>query len=193
MHYINLILIAVLLTSCATTNETSPVASSGLSPLEQSDSERGKYQHAVALLKNGKLTAAKEIFLEFNSDRPELAGPYANLAIIALKNNKPEKALDLVKTSLTKNPKMAEALNLLAYLEQISGDIKSAEKHYKEAIANKNDYAIAHYNIALLYDIYLQDIESAIPHYERYMSLINNKDKSTADWLEQIKRSKDNG
>lgn len=181
------------LTSCATTNETSSVTSSGLSPLEQSDSERDKYKKAVILLNSNKLNAAKDIFLEFNSDRPELAGPYANLAVIALKNSKPEKALELVKLALTKNPKLAEALNLLAYLEQISGEIKSAEKHYKEAIANKNDYAIAHYNIALLYDIYLQDVESAIPHYERYMSLINNEDKSTADWLEQIKRSKEQG
>lgn len=193
MRYINLIIIAALLTSCATTNETSSIASSGLSPLEQSDSEREQYQRAVALLKSNKLGAAKSIFLEFKSDRPELAGPYANLAVIALKNNKPEKALDLVKIALTKNPKMAEALNLLAYLEQISGEIKSAEKHYKEAIANKENYAIAHYNIALLYDVYLQNVEKAIPHYERYMSLTNNQDKNTSDWLEQIKRSKDNG
>ncbi len=193
MRYINFIIIAVFLTSCATTNETSSVTSSGLSPLDQSDSEQEKYKNAVILLKKGKLDAAKNIFLEFKSDRPELAGPYANLAVIALKNNEPGKALELVKLSLTRNPKLAEALNLLAYLEQISGEIKSAEKHYKEAIANKNNYAIAHYNIALLYDIYLQDIEKAIPHYERYMSLTNNKDKSTADWLEQIKRTKDNG
>ena len=95
--------------------------------------------------------------------------------------------------ALTRNPNFAQALNLLAYLEQVSGEIRSAEKHYKEAIKNKDDYAIAHYNIALLYDVYLQDIESAIPHYERYLKLTNNKDKSTADWLEQLKRTKENG
>mgnify|MGYP000754621218 CR=1 FL=1 len=32
-----------------------------------------------------------------------------------------------------------------------------------------------------------------IPHYEKYMELINNEDKNTADWLEQIKRKIDNG
>jgi len=145
------------------------------------------------LLNDNKLDASKEIFQQFKENRPELAGPYANLAIISLKNNEPEKALELVKVALTKNPNLAQALNLLAYLEQVSGEIKEAEKHYKEAIKNKNDYAIAHYNIALLYDVYLQDIKSAIPHYERYMKLINNKDKSTADWLEQINSQKDNG
>ena len=193
MNYIKLLIIALLLTSCATTNETTNVAPSGRSPLEQSDAERSEYKKALTLLNNNKLDAAKEIFQQLKSDRPELAGPYANLAIIALKNNEPEKALELVKLALTKNPNLAQALNLLAYLEQVSGKIKAAEKHFKEAIKNKNDYAIAHYNIALLYDVYLQDIESAIPHYERYMELINNEDKNTADWLEQIKSTKDKG
>ena len=193
MYYIKLLIIALLLSSCSSTNETASVSSSGLSPLEQSDSERSRYKKAITLLNRNKLDEAKEIFLEFKSERPELAGPHANLAVIALKNNEHEKALELVKLALTKNPKLAQALNLLAYLEQISGEIKSAEKHYKEAIENKDDYAIAHYNIALLYDIYLQDVESAIPHYERYLKLINNKDKNTADWIEQLKRTRENG
>lgn len=193
MYYIKLLIIALLLSSCSSTNETASVSSSGLSPLEQSDSERSRYKKAITLLNRNKLDEAKEIFLEFKSERPELAGPHANLAVIALKNNEPEKALELVKLALTKNPKLPQALNLLAYLEQISGEIKSAEKHYKEAIENKDDYAIAHYNIALLYDVYLQDVESAIPHYERYLKLINNKDKNTADWIEQLKRSRENG
>jgi len=193
MNYIKLFVVSLLLTSCATTTETSIVSSSGLSPFEQSDSERKEYKKALTLLNNNKLNAAKDVFQQFKENRPELAGPYANLAIIALKKNEPEKALELVKVALTKNPNLAQALNLLAYLEQVSGEIKKAEKHYKEAIKNKNDYAIAHYNIALLYDVYLQDIESAIPHYEQYMKLINHEDKSTADWLEQIKQQKDNG
>ena len=193
MNYTKLLVVALLLTSCATTTETTTVSSSGISPLEQSDSEKSEYKKALTLLNHDKLNAAKEIFQQFKTDRPELAGPYANLAIIALKNNEPENALELVKLALSKNPNLAQALNLLAYLEQISGEIKSAEKHYKEAIKSKNDYAIAHYNIALLYDVYLQDIAKAIPHYERYMELINNKDKNTADWLEQIKHTKDKG
>lgn len=193
MYYIKLLIIALLLSSCSSTNETSSVSSSGISPLEQSDSERSQYKKAITLLNNNKLDAAKEIFLEFKSARPELAGPHANLAVIALKNNDPEKALELVKLALTKNPKLPQALNFLAYLEQISGEIKAAEKHYKEAIENNDDYAIAHYNIALLYDVYMQDVESAIPHYERYLKLINNKDKNTADWIEQLKRTRENG
>ena len=193
MYYINLIIFAALLTACSTTNDTSSVSSSGLSPLNQSESEISRYRKAITLLNSNKLDKAKEIFVEFKSERPELAGPYANLAVIYLKKNDPDKALELVKIAVEKNPKLPYALNLLAYLEQMNGEIALALNHYKQAIKNKNDYAIAHYNIALLYDIYLQDIDSAITHYERYMKLINNKDKNTADWLEQIKRTRENG
>lgn len=184
----------MLLTSCGvTTSKSTSMTSSDLNPFEQSNSEIDRYKHAMTLLNNNKLTEAKEIFLEFNAERPELAGPYANLAVIELKNNNLEQAYELVNVALTKNPKLAQALNLLAYIEQINGEINSAVKHYQQAIENKEDYAIAHYNIALLYDVYLQDIESAIRHYEQYMKLINNADKSTADWLEQLKSTRDKG
>ncbi|MCW8987422.1 MAG: tetratricopeptide repeat protein [Gammaproteobacteria bacterium] len=193
MYYINLIILAALLSSCASSPDTDNQTLSDSNPLEQSDSEISRYKEALTFLNSGKYDAAKEIFLELKSERPELAGPDANLAVIALKNNSPDKALELVKLALIKNPNLAQALNLLAYLEQLNGEIHLAEKHYKEAIKNKDDYAIAHYNIALLYDVYLQDIASAIPHYERYMTLTNNKDKATADWLEQLKNNKDKG
>lgn len=194
MYYINLFIIALLLASCSATNQTSsPVATSGLNPNEQSESEHAKYKKAISLLNNNKLDAAKEIFLQFNEERPELAGPYANLAIIALKQEQPKKALELVQICLSKNSKLPQALNLLAYLEQRKGEAQSAEKHYLEAIKYKNNYALAHYNLALLYDIYFQDIAKAIPHYEIYLKLTNYKDKNTADWLEQIKRTKGNG
>ena len=93
MYFIKLILLAVLLSSCATTNKTDQVASSGLSPQQQSDTERKRYQEAITLLHNGNLDAAKSILLEFTTERPELAGPHANLAVIAFKNNNPDKKI----------------------------------------------------------------------------------------------------
>ena len=193
MYYIKLLLISALLTACSTTNNTPTTSSSDLNPLDQSESELSRYKMAIIFLNNNNLDQAKEILVELNTERPELAGPYVNLAVIALKNNDPVKAIELAKTAVEKNPKLPQALNLLAYLEQMNGEITLAINHYKQAIENKEDYAIAHYNIALLYDIYLQDIETAIPHYERYLKLTNNKDKNTADWLEQIKRTRENG
>ena len=194
MKLISLLFTAIILTACATTdkNDDSSNQTSGLNPNIQSSDEINQFKKATALLNNNNLDAAKELFTSLKNDRPDFAGTYANLAIIELRKNKPAVALDLVNQSLHKNPNFSQALNLLAYLEQIRGDFKSAENNYKKAIENNPNYSIAHYNLALLYDIYLQDIEKAIPHYERYMELTNNKDKTTADWLDQIKRTKGN-
>ena len=177
--------------SCSSVTKVSDSATSSSNSSVQSESELLQFKQATILLNRDKIKEAKEIFLSLTNERPDLAGPYSNLAIIALKENEPNKAIELVHLALNKNPNSPQALNMMAYLEQIKGDIKSAEKYYKQAIENDDSYSLAHYNLALLYDVYLQDIESAIPYYERYMKLINNEDKNTADWLEQIKRSKE--
>lgn len=179
----------IFLTSCAVSHEPASPSSSGLSPEIQSESEHLKYNHALSLLNQGRLEQAREIFLEFNSERPELAGPYANLAMIALNNKDHEKALSYVNQALKKNPDFPQALNIFGYLKLSAGDIKTAEKSYLKAIKLDDNYALAHYNIALLYDIYLQNIPKAIHHYERYLKLINYSDKQTVEWLNQLRSS----
>ena len=193
MYYINIIIVAIFLSSCASTSNVGTKNSSEISPLTQSDAEIKQYSTAIALLNKQNFEEAKKIFVKFTEQRPELAGPYVNLAIIAVENNDSQEAFKLVNTALDKNPNLAQALNLLGFLEQEQGKILQAEKHYLDAIKNKSNYALAHYNIALLYDVYLQDINKAVIHYEKYMSLTNNKDKKTADWLEHLKSSKVNG
>lgn len=193
MYYINLIIIAIFLSSCASTSNEAAKNTSEISPLTQSDSEIQQYRTAITLLNDKNFEEAKKIFTEFIEKRPGLAGAYFNLALIAIQNNEPEEAFKFVNTALDKNPNLAQALNLLGFLEQEQGKIQQAEKHYLEAIKNKDDYAIAHYNIALLYDVYLQNINKAIFHYEKYMKITNNKDKKTADWLEHLKSSRING
>ena len=186
MRYINFIIILFLLSSCATT-DNGTTTSSGYEPSIQSPDEIIRYKKGLVFLNNNELEEARNIFLDFNKTRPELAGPYANLAVIKIKENDYDSAFELVNLSLRKNPQLPQALNLLAFLEEKKGNIKSAEINYLKAIEHKEDYALAHYNLALLYDIYMQDINKAILHYERYMQLTGYKDKKTADWLEQIK------
>lgn len=189
MYYINIILAVILLTSCATSHDQGEQTSSGLSADMQSESEHLKYNRAISLLNEGKSEQAQKIFLQFNSERPELAGPYANLAMIALRNKENDKALNYINQALTKNPDFPQALNIFGYLKLSSGDIKTAEQSYLKATKLDDNFALAHYNLALLYDIYLQNIPKAIHHYERYLKLINYTDKQTVEWLNQLRSS----
>lgn len=145
------------------------------------------YQQAITELNNNNLIAAEKSFQKMTNMQPDLAGPWANLALLYLKQDLTEKAEQNIKTALSKNPNMPQALNLAGYIQNQKGKIIEAKVFYEKAIKNKPDYALAHFNLALLYDVYLQNISMAIQHYQLYLSLIDNKDQNTKDWVEELK------
>lgn len=141
------------------------------------------YKNAILALNNNELGKAEKLFTKMSELQPDIAGSWANLALISIKNGQLEKAQAFIKIARQKNPKMPQALNLSGYLAQKQGKIKQAEALYQQALAINPNYALAHYNLALLYDIYLQDIPNAINHYQQYLSHTASEDKDTANWL----------
>lgn len=152
-------------------------------------SEIEEYKQAMRHLKDGELDKSREILMEFIQNRPSLAGPWANLGLIYIKQNKLNQAEEAITKALKRNPKQAHSLCLLGYLESKKGNLLVAKKHYLEAIKHKSNYPVAHYNLALIYDVYFQDIAKAVKHYSTYLKLTGNKDKKTRDWVESLKRS----
>lgn len=154
-----------------------------------SKSEIQDYRHAITELNNNNLDKAETLLLDFVKNRPELAGPWANLGLLYIKKRQYKKAEGMLNNALEQNSKLPQAHNLLGVIENQRGNIRNAEEYFTSAIQYKEKYAIAHYNLALLYDIYLQDVNKAIRHYSRYLELVKNGDKRTADWLEQLRNS----
>ncbi len=186
------LLTAIILSGCA----SQEVKQDELSQQEQdkaikqtTESDLQKYGEAITLLGNGDLDKARSMLLEFSGERPELAGPWANLGLISIKQNKLDEAEAQLTKALQKNPDLAQAHNLMGYIEKSRGNIIKARDYYIRAVELKDNYALAHYNLALIYDIYIQDINKAIDHYQKYLALIKNKDKQTAEWLDQLKAS----
>ena len=191
--FINLVFIPIILLSGCASQESMP---DKLSPqsIDQAvkattESDIEKYRHAITLISSGDLDKAEAELMEFAEDHPELAGPWANLGLISIKRNKLEKAEELLHKALKRNPDMPQAYNLLGFIEKSRNNIIKARDYYIKAVELKSNYTLAHYNLALLYDVYIQDIAKAVAHYQKYMTLIENKDKKTADWLDQLKAS----
>lgn len=153
---------------------------------ESSIEELQLYKNAIVALNNNDLDQAKALFISMSERQPNIAGSWANLALISIKQKDLAQAEDYAKTALEKNPNMAQAWNLSGYLAQKKGEIHNAKNYYLKAISNKSDYALAHYNLALLFDIYLQDITKAIEHYQFYLAYNGEKDENTENWLESL-------
>lgn len=195
MYYTNLLflLIIIFLSGCASvpseessegTSET--VSSASAVSKSAAVDELMQYREAITLLNENELDQAENLFLTIASSHPELAGPWANLGLIYIKKENYNKAKKYLDKSLKQNEKLPQALNLSGFAEQQRGNIKQAKEFYLRAISVKNNYANAHYNIALLYDTYYQDLPSAILHYKHYLQYSDEEDIKTRDWIKQL-------
>jgi len=184
------------LSACTQVPEKHPVTAEqtrSIANISVSTADVEKYQNGLNALNNNDETKAEGIFNEIIEDNPELAGPYTNLALIHFKKKEYDLSLELVNKALMRNPEQAQAYQLRGQIFVTKGKIHDAKKDYIKAIELKPDYINAHYNLALLYDIYLQEISLAIKHYETYLSLIEKPDEATQEWVNHLKGTLANG
>lgn len=198
--YRGLIPVIFLLSSCSSQPPVKPEVQDAVNKTELSQTKKApqqidetKFRQGILALEENNLDKARRLFTEFSRVNPNLAGPLTNLALVHYKNGELDKALQRVNRAIEINPDQAQAYHLRAQLKIENRDINQAEKDFLKALQLKPDYFNAHYNLALLYDIYFQDIPLAIKHYERYRSLISFPDEATDEWIIHLKGTLENG
>jgi Flp pilus assembly protein TadD len=126
-------------------------------------------------------------FQEFLLQYPDYSGAHVNLAIIHARNGDDMAAEASITDALILDPLQPQALNQLGMLLRRQGNFSAAENAYLKAVAADPDYALAHYNLGVLNDLYLQRLEAALQHYERYQE-IAGEDKLVMRWIADLKR-----
>lgn len=145
-----------------------------------------EYTAAKEAMANDDDKLATKLLTQLTENHPQLPGPWTNLGILQYKNKDYASAQASAQKAIALKSDYAEAYNLLAMAEVQLGDINIAKQHYTDALNYRPDYSTAHYNLALLYDIYYQDIDNAILHYIKYLELTQHKDQATKSWLDQL-------
>jgi len=189
---ISLITLSACVQDASKPSATDPTTDSSLAH-SASKSDRDDYRKALTALNKNELDKAQRLFNQFIRNKPELAGGYANLALIHYKKSEFDKSLKQANAALEANPNQAQALNIRAQLFIKDGKIHEAKDDYLKAIKIKPNYINAQYNLALLYDIYLQEIALAIKHYKIYLSLLKTPDTLTKEWVDQLEGTLKNG
>lgn len=161
-----------------------PVASD-LSPLDQN-----QYQSALASMNQGEFEKSRRILAKLTKKYPTHVAIKMNFATSLFKLNDLEAAKALCQAALSLSQDSPEAHNLLGLIAIEKREFKNAEQAYQKALSLNKSYANAHYNIALLYDIYFQDIPKAYQHYLAYLNLVPD-DSDTKNWVNQLQYSLD--
>ena len=145
------------------------------------------YEQAVASMAAGDYVDAELRFKEFQLQYPGYPGAYVNLAIIHANNDDDAAVRTNLDAALALNPNHPAALNQLGMLLRKNGKFIEAEAAYLKAVTVSPDYALAHYNMGVLNELYLQRLDVALQNFETYQELVG-EDKQVAKWIADLRR-----
>ena len=176
------LVVAAALGACATGGGKSAAHADAVLPEAQT-----LYEQAVAVMAAGDLLDAELRFKVFLQRYPGYPGAWVNLAIIHREQGDDQQALRHVEQALAIDPNHPAALNQQGLLLRKNGDFLAAEAAYLKAVTVSPEYALAHYNLGVLNELYLKRLDVALRHFEIYRSLVG-EDRQVEKWLTDLKR-----
>lgn len=145
-------------------------------------------EKAIALLKESKPREAEAHFEEIVKLRPDLVEAHFNLGWLRQQQGKCQEALPALAAGLALKPAEVRALNLKAICERTLGRFADAETTYRQALTLAPDDPALHYNLGILYELYLFRPDEALLHYRRFQSLQATPDPKVAGWVTVLER-----
>ncbi len=145
------------------------------------------FEQAAAVMAAGDLVDAELRFKEFLLQYPTYPGAHVNLAIIHVSNENDAAAAASIDAALAIDPQYAPALNQKGMLLRRNGKFFDAEAAYLMAVTSNPDYALAHYNLGVLNELYMQRLDIALKHFETYQALVGD-DRQVEKWIVDLRR-----
>ena len=146
------------------------------------------FEEAQETARSGDYDAAIAQFRELLQMQPEYPGAHTRLGLLLLNEDQLDEARDMFSRAIEIDDGDAVALNHLAVIERRQGQFQQALEHYLGALAIDPEYAKAHLNIGILYDIYLGNLAEALKHYRRYQDLTGNENEEVTKWIADLER-----
>jgi len=151
------------------------------------------YDDALALMRAGHAADAERGFRALTRSDPDLAGPHANLGVLARQAGRLPEAVTELEKATTLAPGLAVAWNQLGLAYRQSGEFTKARAAYDSALAIDPNYATAVLNLGVLEDLYLGDSARALELYTRYLALTPAGDPVVTKWIADVKNRKPAG
>jgi tetratricopeptide (TPR) repeat protein len=148
------------------------------------------YDDALALMRAGHAADAERGLRALAQSDPDLAGPHANLGLLARQAGRLPEAVAELEKATALAPGLAVAWNQLGLAYRQSGEFAKARAAYDSALAIAPDYATAVLNLGVLEDLYLGDSARALDLYTRYLALTPAGDPVVTKWVADVKNRK---
>lgn len=147
-----------------------------------------EFARALAAIRAGELQKALIMMQSLSARYPQLSGPFVNQGRIWVARENFEEAEDVLRQALEVNPRNPYAHNLLGRVMREQGRFDEARDHYEAALQLDPKYARAHFNLGVLAELYLQDLNLALQHFRSYQKLQRQPDQTVANWIVDLER-----
>lgn len=168
--------------------QAAPVTARDPAHEKQAKAAREGFDRALVEMKKGNLDGALAQFRQLSAQYPALAGPVVNQAIILRKKGQLDAAHKLLQDGLMTHGRNPYYLNQLGIYSRELGQFRKAQASYESAIRIDENYAKAHYNLAVLADLYLHDPALALREFQTYQKLSPEPDAKVAGWIKDLER-----
>jgi tetratricopeptide (TPR) repeat protein len=188
-----LLLAALLASACTTSGGPRPaqveLQESGFTITEDvrvGFGVRADFEDAVRLLKEEQYEDSIALLLDIAEAAPQLATPHIDLGIAYRGLGDLERAEASQERALELNPRHPVAHNELGIVYRKTGRFEQARESYENALEIHPDFHFARRNLAILCDVYLQDLRCALEHYELYSQAVP-EDEAAAIWIADLR------
>ncbi len=154
------------------------------------------YRRGIAYLEQGNLDQAQsvvEALVASSPDRPEL---HNALGILYRRRGQMDRAIEEYQKAIRLFEKMPSGglgstsyglYHNLAIAYREKGEFRKAEEAYRKSISLNENYAPSHYNLAVLYDLYLNQPADAVRFYRNYERLAG-KNEMVEIWIADLEK-----
>ena len=142
-----------------------------------------EYARALQTRMAGNPQQALVMFESLSERYPQLSGPKLNVALIYMEQEQYAEAEQAFRECLAINSANPYAHNGLGLALREQGKFDESRRHYENALALDPKYARAHFNLAVLGELYLQNLPLALSHFRAYQNLQKQADTNVANWI----------
>ena len=147
---------------------------------------RAQYDSAVQALEAERYQQGIALLQQVVDKVPDVTAPYIDLGIAYERLGDLEHAEASLKKALALNPNHPVVYDELGLLYRPTGRFAAARESYEKALAIHSGFHFAHRNLAILCDVYLDDLPCALAHYEAYAKA-EPDDKEVTIWIADLR------